>query len=413
MRLTNVLNAQHLGWHFKMKWRTLKRRAIEDQNAASYLKAMGLPVIDPVQEFMSEPEIPKPPSELLNPLSIGQLDRNENHPFWNSRVCHMFGDNNVLICGEKQAQVLTKTLLVNELPDTIQKLAKNVEISEETEIRVKNSILHAHLFDAHQEKLAVRKNPEKPMWVFPREWGITDYRKNRYIIDKLLQQCEKLTDSSITSQRKILENVSFVVPFESDGNLIQFHKTAEHFLVSKQAIKPIENISNAESELPNLHPLKSNISIEPENIYQEKHIYPVPKGGNFEYPHTAFVHYTPLDVKNITLEPVKAEQIASRNMLKAFTIAAAKAQSLYGAKVEDLPSPITVQCVQVHINQFYFGVYQLNTLNLNADNDKKNYWFKTSPKLLYTNCEYNESRPVLKNYNDDVLRHTLAFYQNQ
>lgn len=89
----------------------------------------------------------------------------------------MLGDNNVLICGEKQAQNLTKTLLVNELPENIQKLANNAEISDETEIQVKNSILHAHLFDAHQEKLAIVKNPEKPMWVFPRTWGITDQRK--------------------------------------------------------------------------------------------------------------------------------------------------------------------------------------------------------------------------------------------
>lgn len=56
----------------------------------------------------------------------------------------------------------------------------------------------------------------------------------------------------------------------------------------------------------------------------------IQKDANFEYAHTAFVHYTPLDVKNITLEPVKEEQIASRVLLKAFTIAAAKAQSIYG-----------------------------------------------------------------------------------
>lgn len=87
-----------------------------------------------------------------------------------------------MIYGEKQAQVLTKTLLVNELPDNVQKLAKNAEISKETEIQVKNSILHAHLFDAHQEKLAKRKNPENPMWNYARDWGITDKRKKYSIM---------------------------------------------------------------------------------------------------------------------------------------------------------------------------------------------------------------------------------------
>lgn len=146
-------------------------------------------------------------------------------------------------------------------------------------------------------------------------------------------------------------------------------------------------------------------------------------------------------VQNCTLEPVSEDQFLSRNLLKAFTFAAAKAQSIYGvnewpfwsinflnstdipinaikcesfqADVRDLPQPITVQCVQVHVNRFHFGVYQLNTLNLDGDSGIKNYWFNVPPIHLYTNCEYEESRPKLKNYNNDVLRHTLAFYQNQ
>lgn len=42
---------------------------------------------------------------------------------------------------------------------------------------MKRSILQAHLFDSHQEKLAIRKHPEKKMWVYPRDYGITDQRK--------------------------------------------------------------------------------------------------------------------------------------------------------------------------------------------------------------------------------------------
>lgn len=71
-----------------------------------------------------------------------------------------------------------------------------------------------------------------------------------------------------------------------------------------------------------------------EFFYSSLHIYidllAIEKGKNFEHPHTAFVHYTPLDVFNYTLEPVTDDQVESRVMLKAFTIAAAKAQSIYG-----------------------------------------------------------------------------------
>lgn len=66
---------------------------------------------------------------------------------------------------------------MNELPDSIQKSADNLHITKETEIQMKNSILFAHLFEAHQEKLVKRKHPEKKMWVYPRDYGITDQRK--------------------------------------------------------------------------------------------------------------------------------------------------------------------------------------------------------------------------------------------
>lgn len=61
MRLTKVLLRQNLGWHFKMKWRTQKRRNIQNENTVAHLKEIGLPVIDPYQEFVAEPQIPDPP----------------------------------------------------------------------------------------------------------------------------------------------------------------------------------------------------------------------------------------------------------------------------------------------------------------------------------------------------------------
>lgn len=113
----------------------------------------------------------------MEPPRFNEFPQDETHPWWNSRICHTFGDKNVLIYGKKQAQVLTKSLSINELPDNVKKLAESVKISRETEIQMKNSILQAHLFDSHQEKLIIRKHPEKKMWVFPRDYGITDQRK--------------------------------------------------------------------------------------------------------------------------------------------------------------------------------------------------------------------------------------------
>lgn len=61
MRLTNVLLRQHLGWHAKMKWRTQKHRTIPHEKSVINVKEMGVPLIDPVQEFIPQRKIPDPP----------------------------------------------------------------------------------------------------------------------------------------------------------------------------------------------------------------------------------------------------------------------------------------------------------------------------------------------------------------
>lgn len=61
MRLTKVLFAQHLGWHSKMKWRTMKRRTIMKESSVYNLKEMGIPVVDAIQELIPRPTIPDPP----------------------------------------------------------------------------------------------------------------------------------------------------------------------------------------------------------------------------------------------------------------------------------------------------------------------------------------------------------------
>lgn len=81
--------------------------------------------------------------------------------------------------------------------------------------------------------------------------------------------------------------------------------------------------------------------------------------------------------------------------------------------MKQLPEPITLQCVQIDGNKFYFGVYQLNTLELDGTDGLKNLWFSVPMKEFYESCDYQEARPHLVNYNGDVLRHAIAFYNNQ
>lgn len=194
----------------------------------------------------------------------------------------------------------------------------------------------------------------------PRVLIIRSFRSSRYITDKLLSFCDKLSDNSINAQRQTVSDAQFVVPFEKDGRLYQFQKTAETLLCSKQPLKPIEQV--AQAELPVIYPLECNISIDAEHIYQRRNVHreycarlrltgpilhfnhttqhivvivhfhsaAVKPQSPFPHVHTAFIHYTPLNVFNVSLEPVTEQQIESRALLKAFTIAAAQAQSIYG-----------------------------------------------------------------------------------
>lgn len=82
------------------------------------------------------------------------------------------------------------------------------------------------------------------------------------------------------------------------------------------------------------------------------------------------------------------------------------------ADVKDLPEPITINIISTHVKRFYFAVYQLNTLNLDGNHAINNFWFSLPPIPLYLQCEYQEARPVLQKYVNDVLRHALVFYQS-
>lgn len=80
--------------------------------------------------------------------------------------------------------------------------------------------------------------------------------------------------------------------------------------------------------------------------------------------------------------------------------------------MKDLPTPVTVQSVQAKGNKFLFGIFQLNTLNLDGDDGVKNFWFSSNILNLYETCDYVEARPTLSGYNETVMKNALAFYQN-
>lgn len=92
---------------------------------------------------------------------------------------YLFSDSNVLVYGTKQAQVLTKSIMLNELPENIERKLETIKLPTEIERSMHQSVLVSHLLDAEQKKSPIRVSlrPDKPKHIIRKEYSITDNRK--------------------------------------------------------------------------------------------------------------------------------------------------------------------------------------------------------------------------------------------
>lgn len=146
-------------------------------------------------------------------------------------------------------------------------------------------------------------------------------------------------------------------------------------------------------------------------IYLKNILSAIAMKSTYSYPHTILHNFSPDYVKNLYEIEVTETQIEGRNLIKAFTVAAAKAQQLYGDNVKKLEQPIVVQSVETDGKSFYFGIFELRTLDLTS-NDDVNIWYSIPKIDLFENCSYQKGRPSLEGYNSEVLKVLKSFYSN-
>lgn len=88
-----------------------------------------------------------------------------------------------------------------------------------------------------------------------------------------MQECERLSGQSFIN-RKIVNDARIVLPFAKDGLRYQFDFTIESLVASKKSISPVSSISSLENlELPDIYPMKCNISLPVTNYYKRQLIY--------------------------------------------------------------------------------------------------------------------------------------------
>lgn len=86
-----------------------------------------------------------------------------------------------------------------------------------------------------------------------------------------------------------------------------------------------------------------------------------------------------------------------------------------------LPEPIVIQSVLSAQNRFHFGIFQLNTLDLNDEGADQltNIWYQSPGIDLYAvedDAETGSStgeKFKLMSYNENVLRFLVSFYVGQ
>lgn len=232
-----------------------------------------------------------------------------------------------------------------------------------------------------------------------------------------MTHCERFLGPEVSSNRKIIANTQFIVPVTKDLDRIQFSLKVDSFITSTAPIKPLDNsvYRPQDQSLPDIHPVKETVTIPTTHFYEWQNEYPISRQYRFSHPHTVLLHCSPDSVANMFETPVTDDQKEARAMIKAFTVAAARARQLYGEDVQALPAPINVQVVQTDSQWFHFGIFQLNTLDLKAEeggqsSQSRNLWFRKPRMDLYSECGYRVGKPALVDYNREVLRHMAVFY---
>ncbi|KAG8262659.1 39S ribosomal protein L37, mitochondrial [Homalodisca vitripennis] len=266
------------------------------------------------------------------------------------------------------------------------------------------------LYDAEQKKLPVRKDPERPAWNFPRDFGITESRKNRMMCSRLVHLCS-LASPEISRQRHVLHDAPLCASLMWDSDPVMLEVRADMCLVSDKPLNPLVEPVEAEGlEVPELtvsHPL---ISLEEDNFYELKDVFPLQPDSKFSQVQTVIVHHNLTEVKNLFDAPVQESQLLGRSLMKAYTMAVTQARYNYGPQVKELPQPLVVQCVQTDGQNFHFSVLQLHSTEV--DCHRRNVYWSLPTLPLYEDCSYVQAVPLLQGYNPQVFKQLLAFYIN-
>ncbi|XP_014270739.1 large ribosomal subunit protein mL37 [Halyomorpha halys] len=406
MKLSSVRLQQHVGNMFREHWKVQGKKRVLDHGSLKELQKRGMEFEDALDVIKKNNKKEFIPLKSFKPVP---LVADETHPDYHEEPCLTYKDHNVLLEGFTQAKVLTNTV---EISSDVLPLQQDISLEQELPLQdklVKRCIKSSLLYDSMQEKLPKRHDPSREAWIFPREYGITDKRRNYLLVNRLLQLCSSFSPQ-LLGQRSIINSAKFVVPvtlpskqkilFSVTGDAVVFADKHPSIEGSQQEIN---------FELPDISPLSPVVSLEESNIFKFEQSFPLTSDAKLKKIHTAVVHYNETQVANLFETPVTSDQILGRSLMQAWIFAMSQALQGSGGKLKE---PITVQTVHTNGQFFHFSVLQLNSTSCASNTEPKNYFWSFPVMDIVKNCSYEKGLPVFEDYNPRVFKTLLAFYNN-
>uniref|UniRef100_A0A8C0CS87 Large ribosomal subunit protein mL37 n=1 Tax=Balaenoptera musculus TaxID=9771 RepID=A0A8C0CS87_BALMU len=299
------------------------------------------------------------------PPKFRRLPPLHEHPLYKDQACYVFHQRCRLLEGVKQALWLTKTKLIEGLPEKVLSLAddprNHIENQDEC---VLNVIFHARLW--HSTEDIPKRETYCPV-----------------IVDSLIQLCKSRSQASFSGQTDLCPNNTLSTTWNRGSTLIQVHGSSGAQLNAKDPLPPIASREEVEATknhvLETFYPISPTVGLQECNVYDVNDDTGFREGYPYPYPHTLYL----LESANLRPHRFQPDQLRAKMILFAFGNALAQARLLYGNDTKVLEQPVVVQSVGTDGRVFQFLVLQLNTTDLASDEGVKNLVWLDSDQLLY------------------------------
>uniref|UniRef100_H3A534 Large ribosomal subunit protein mL37 n=1 Tax=Latimeria chalumnae TaxID=7897 RepID=H3A534_LATCH len=313
---------------------------------------------------LAKPQMPKWERGWHDPFHALGV-KHEEMALYKEKPCYMFHQRTKILGGEKQALWLTKSKLIEGLPEQVIHLAEDpLNQIENQDDQVQKAISHARF------------------WVTTQ----TEPTRDRFWKDLQLAYLNLLQEESLCFQEifslSSIEHKNLYLIFRKESDIFQVRGINGLLLNSMNpliAVASKEEVQATETHvLETFSPISPKIDLQVTNVYEERNDTGFREG--YPYPHAHTLYITDSYDANSKFKP---EHLRAKMMMFAFGNALVRAKLLYGEQPKVLENPVVVQCVATDGRTFQFMVLQLNTTDLDSSEGIKNLIWMDQDQLLY------------------------------